>query len=372
MQAHPDKGGDSTLFVSVAEAFETLSDSGSRIAYDIILDSFASSDGLGLKVNRTPVQGENHDLVTLVHVLCEMSPAEWPFLVVDLPSSTLSDIRRLMEHPDLLESKGLPKRKGIDRHEANPAGCQLQSLYWQKTNQLWFVRVRMGRLVIRSQGTGCINTASQWHVSVLMLKDLFQAHRDQHENTPVEESLTAAFSQAKAQKIFLPGTSFYFWCELRWKDKGIEYNLETPHVPTFDIAMKDRKQLWAFRRKGKQAMRELREKLTAASKATKSRWQAQTRRKQKLLRGCIFCELCNRSFSQTSVHKRRRLTGKQPVTSYLETTMALSKLAGMMVQGTTKNKSVQRRLRTFLQSDEANGLRRMLHDAVHFGVPQLA
>jgi len=371
MQVHPDKGGDPTLFVSVAEAFETLSDNRSRIAYDLLLDSFASSDGLGANVDRAPVQGENHDLATLVHVLCEMSPAEWPSLVIDLPSSSLSDIKRLIEHSDLLENKRCPTRTGIDRDEANPAGCQLQSLLWQNQKRYWYVQVCVGRLRIRSTWTRCINTASQWHMSVLTLKNLFQAHRDQHENKPVEESLTAAFAQAKAQKIFFPGANFVFWCEMSWKDdKGTLARWTTPHVHQFDIAMKHRKQLWAARSKGKRAMRELRDKLTAAWKATKSRWQAQMRRKQKLLRGYIFCELCNRSFSQTSI--KRRLTGKQTVTTCLQTTVALSKLAGMMVQGTTKNKSVQRRLRTFLQSHEANGLRCLLHDAVHFAMPQAA
>merc|ERR1719362_1431150 len=167
--------------------------------------------------------------------------------------------------------------------------------------------------------TRCMNTASQWHLSVLTLKSLFQAHCDLHENKPLEESWKAAFAQARAQRIFFPGVNFFFWCELRTRS----YSLETPHVHDFNIAMKHGKQLLALQHKGRQAMHELRNKLSAASKVKKRRWEAQMRRRQKLLLAYILsCELCNRrSFPQTPVHTRRRLTGKQPATSYLETTV---------------------------------------------------
>jgi len=312
-----------------------------------------------------------------------------------LPSSSLSDMRRLIEHPELLEKTRLPKGTGIDGNEAQPAGCHLESLLWHKRDRFWFARVRMGCLRIQSQGTRCIKTASQWHVSVSTLKILFQAHRDLDEKRPVEESWTAAFAQARAQKIFFPGMNFDFTCELRWKEQGVEYKLETPHVHSFETAMKHRKQILALRHEGRQAMRDLRNKLIAALKRTKRRWQAQMRRKQRLLRGYILCELHNRSFPQTSVHNRRRLTGKQPVmscfsltsmharrrltgkqpvASCLETTMALSKLAGMMVEGTTTNNNrVQRRVRSFLQSDGAKGLRCLLREAaLQYSVPQPA
>ncbi|CAK0912011.1 unnamed protein product, partial [Prorocentrum cordatum] len=45
LATHPDKGGDSRLFLEITAAFEELSDEGRRAAYDRSLDLFSSGDG---------------------------------------------------------------------------------------------------------------------------------------------------------------------------------------------------------------------------------------------------------------------------------------------------------------------------------------
>jgi len=367
LEVHPDKGGEGAAFLSVAEAFETLSQSASREAYDKELVLFGSSDGLGgtSGTGATPAPSEMHDLATWVHILCEMSPAEWPSYIANLTSSSLKFMDGLISNPKSLAGGPNTTQGGVDAPEGKHS-TQVTCLQWSKGHKAWFVRSRIRSLLVQSRYTKCRSTASQWHISVVTLKELFKAHRKQHADMSVEEAWVAAFAEARLQKIYFSAVYFRF---------SIEFQLPTvpgkrarciwtPEVHSLDLALEHRMQFLGARGMGLQTITELKRQLKESSKAKRAEWQAHMEEKQKLLQGYILCELHNRSRAQTRGRKRFRLNGKQPVAQSYESTPALTWLTGMLVDETTSNDTVQDRLRSFLSSDEVTSLRQFLHDAV--------
>jgi len=200
LEVHPDKGGEGTAFLSVAEAFETLSQSAARELYNKELVLYGSSDGLGgtSGTGATPAPSEMHDLATWVHILCEMSPAEWPSYVANLTSSSLKFMDGLISNPKRLAGGPDTTQGGVDAPEGKHS-TQLACLQWSKHHKAWWIRATIGCLLVNSRITKCRSTASQWHISVVTLKELFKAHRKQRKGMPVEEAWVAAFAEARLQ-----------------------------------------------------------------------------------------------------------------------------------------------------------------------------
>jgi len=377
LQVHPDKGGETIAFLSVAEAFETLSESGSRRAYDRDLALFGSSDGWGGTSGEgvTVARHENHDLATLVHILCEMSPAEWPLHVASLTSSSLKQMDDLIANPNQLASEIGTTQGDVHVAGGGHATTRLSCLQWDKHRRSWRVRLIMNGLQVCSGHTRSSSKASQWHISVVTLRELFRAYRNENANMPLEEAWTAAFTQARSRRIYFPAVHFSFNFRLEAKKDGVRLRANTPSVHCLDLAMEHRKQLLPALCLGldKQKIDEVRSRLKEAVEVQRVEWQSHMRETQTLLQGFILCELYSRSRTRTSENKRRRLKWKQTVKPGYDSMPALSWLTELLIDETTNKENAQDCLRSFLNADGGTSLRQLLHDAMqmHPALPQV-
>jgi len=344
LQVHPDKGGGTRAFISVAEAFETLSDIGSREAYDRELALFDSSDGLvdssGVRTTAAPCV-TIQDLVTMVYVLCEMQPADWPQHIAEMPTSSLEEMCSLIINPSRL-SPGSGRDPGDTgaTDGADQANAQLTCLFYEGRKGSWYVSITMGGLTIRSRNIRCSATVAQWHISVVTLKELFTAHRRANMDSSLEEACKAAFGQARLQKIYFPGEQFSFYFRLGRCQDGPWRNLPTPYVHSVELALEHRRQILGSMEGGQQVTKRLKNRLKTTSNAAKSQYQNDMHGMQRELLGYIRCELRYRKGVKILPGKRFRLRWKQPVSPPIHQ-MVLPWLEGL-VGGKTKNKGAVR------------------------------
>jgi len=189
--------------------------------------------------------------------------------------------------------------------------------------------------------------------------ELFTAHRRAQMDAPLEEACTAAFRQARFQKIYFPGEQFSFYFRLgRHSNSG---NVTTPYVHNVELALEHRKQLLGSLEGGR-PIKKL--KLRLKSTSNKAAWQNDMHGMQRQLLGYVSCELHNRKSLKTISDKRLRLRWKQPVPPSHESKMVLPWLTGLMGDKTKNKVAVQERLRTFLKSDGVTRLQHFLQEAV--------
>jgi len=364
LQLHPDKGGGTRAFLSVAEAFEALSENGSRQAYDQELLLFDSSDGLGGTfgdgVAAAPTVTIN-ELVGIVHALCEMPPEEWPSHVADLTRSSLEQMHSLIVNPKrLLSGQGFAKTN-VGAGDGDQFISRRTFLLWHAKDEKWFVRIGMGGLSICSRGTRCSATAAQWHISVVTLKELFTAHRRAHPDSPMEEVWIAAFRQARSQKIYFPGEQFSFSFGMKVKVDGVLWQPWTPSVHNLELALEHHKRFLAVRDMGRRTIILLKSELKKTASAMKVAWQTHMNAMQKQLLGYVSCELHHRGRAKT-------------LTSSPEHMLALPWLTGLLADQTKSNEEMQEVLGAYLNSDGAASLKQFLQGAVrsHLLEPQLA
>jgi len=366
LQVHPDKGGDTSAFLSVAEAFETLSQS--RQAYDTELDVFGSSDGRSASsgLDATSAPSEIYDLVALVQALCEASPDEWQSHIDKLPSSSLRHMLGLIANPGRPAKRPRTFQEGSDKAEFERAVSQLDYIYFD--NQAYRVKVNICGLSVCSNYTRCFSTLAQWHISVVTLKEVFRAHRSMHADRPVEEAFRVAFAQARSQQIYVLASDFRIYFDLRVRGSRVQ----TPGVHSLDLALEHRRQVLAIKEMGGQAMSELRLQFKQTSKTIRLKWQALVRQRQELLQGYILRELHKRAQIQTLISGRFRLSRKQSVSYGFEKLPALQWLNGPLVDKATSMERARDCARSFPNAGGPASLQQLLQVQQGSALPRSA
>jgi len=368
LQVHPDKGGDTSAFLSVAEAFETLSQS--RQAYDTELDVFGSSDGRSASsgLDATSAPSEIYDLVALVQALCEASPDEWQSHIDKLPSSSLRHMLGLIANPGRPAKRPRTFQEGSDKAEFERAVSQLDYITFHKTQKTYQVRVNICGLSVCSNYTRCFSTLAQWHISVVTLKEVFRAHRSMHADRPVEEAFRVAFAQARSQQIYVLASDFRIYFDLRVRGSRVQ----TPGVHSLDLALEHRRQVLAIKEMGGQAMSELQLQFKQTSKTIRLKWQALVRQRQELLQGYILRELHKRAQIQTLISGRFRLSRKQSVSYGFEKLPALQWLNGPLVDKATSMERARDCARSFPNAGGPASLQQLLQVQQGSALPRSA
>lgn len=180
---------------------------------------------------------------------------------------------------------------------------------------------------------------------------------------PVEEAWTAAFAQARLQKIYFPGEQFTFSFRMKSSDGG----RSTPAVHNLDLALQFRKQFLGSKDGSMESVIEMQSRMKEVANAMKVDWQTRTRKTQKQLEGYISGKLQQQKDATKLDGERCRGKWKQSVMSNYENMTALPWLTELLVDetDTTQDKeSVQESLRSFLNSGGRASLRNLLHSAV--------
>jgi len=368
LQVHPDKGGDTSAFLSVAEAFETLSQS--RQAYDTELDVFGSSDGRSASsgLDATSAPSEIYGLVALVQALCEASPDEWQSHIDKLPSSSLRHMLGLIANPGRPAKRPRTFQEGSDKAEFERAVSQLDYICFYKAKKAYRVNVNICGVSVCSKYTRCFSTLAQWHISVVTLKEVFRAHRSMHADRPVEEAFRVAFAQARSQQIYVLASDFRIYFDLRVRGSRVQ----TPGVHSLDLALEHRRQVLAIKEMGGQAMSELRLQFKQTSKTIRLKWQALVRQRQELLQGYILRELHKRAQIQTLISGRFRLSRKQSVSYGFEKLPALQWLNGPLVDKATSMERARDCARSFPNAGGPASLQQLLQVQQGSALPRSA
>jgi len=317
---HPDKPqGQQAGFLSLAEAFEILSDAAQRGAYDRELAVSDSRDGMSA-IGSQPVTNAclHRDSVILCLALAEIPSEEWPRHIAELPVSTLKEM-----HEYLTSSKKGTANLKRKRHETefNPEDSTLgKPRHLCAANGAgrgyWCAQIQMCGVHIRSFATKHMVQAAESHLALVSLKETFFAKWKENGMADFEDAFRAALAEARAQKMYFPGAMHWFEKKVDM-DQGTRWRLTTPCTRDLEGTLRNRGEVLALLNRGasKGTLQAAIERMRDVEKATKAAWEEMRPATEQRLRGFIECELehrCRNTGYATS--KRRRLRGKQSMT----------------------------------------------------------
>jgi len=350
LEAHPDRPrGSQTAFLSIAEAFETLSDRSAREVYDRELIISDSPDGLGAARNcgagsatsssktskASPAAGTCPLKVS--QALVSMSMSDWGRHVSGLSSQVLEDARRHLSGgidglngagqtdarsgsrcPLLLASKlrqqGTPDSVADNVLKSVAKGMHL----YCSSGRYWFAQICVGGLTIRSQLTKCTGTAADGHIALLAYKELLLLHGKKDEQC-FDVYFRQARAQASAQNIDPYGDQFlYFFVKTFPVGSGASNNkhfcVRTPTVKDLDTALAHRRVVLEMLERGsaRRTVQSRISRLRTEVKVAQKIWKDRCAKVEQQLAGYILRELEQRKrTNEPGAPKRRRLQGKQ-------------------------------------------------------------
>eukprot|EP00419_Tripos_fusus_P009071 CAMPEP_0172666898 /NCGR_PEP_ID=MMETSP1074-20121228/8092_1 /TAXON_ID=2916 /ORGANISM="Ceratium fusus, Strain PA161109" /LENGTH=755 /DNA_ID=CAMNT_0013483339 /DNA_START=131 /DNA_END=2398 /DNA_ORIENTATION=+ len=322
MELHPDRSfGQNSGFLSLAEAFEILSDAAQRGAYDRELAVSESRDGMsvGSTVPTTTGNAFGHrDPAILCLALVEIPSEEWNKHLADLPASTLREM-----HEHLATSK---KRVGTNkRQRANTDSGRQDEGGATKPRHLctaaagkgfWCAQIQMCGVHIRSRATKHTVHAAESHLSLVSLKETFFVKWKENGMADFEEVFRASALEARSQKIYFPGAMHWFEKSVEL-EQGMRWRLTTPCTRDLEATLRNRSQVLALIERGtsKPSLIHAVETMRLTEKMSRAAWEEKRPALELRLQGYIECELGHRGHSSSGrISKRLRLRGKQSMT----------------------------------------------------------
>jgi len=319
---HPEKSfGQNSGFLSLAEAFEILSDAAQRGAYDRELAVSESRDGMSVASSVPAPVGNvvaHRDPAILCLALVEIPSEEWNRHLADLPASTLREM-----HEHLAASK---KRAGTNKRQRSSADSSRQDEGSStKPRHLctaaagkgfWCAQIQMCGVHIRSRATKHMVHAAESHLSLVSLKETFFVKWKENGQADFEEVFRASALEARAQKIYFPGAMHWFEKSVELEG-GMRWRLTTPCTRDLEATLRNRSQVLALIERGasKQTLTHAVETMRQAEKTARATWEEGRPALELRLQGYIECELGHRGHSSSGrISKRLRLRGKQSMT----------------------------------------------------------
>lgn len=319
---HPDKSlGQNSGFLSLAEAFEILSDAAQRGAYDRELAVSESRDGMSVGSTVPAPTGNafgHRDPAILCLALVEIPSEEWNQHLADLPATTL---REMLEY--LAASK---KRAGTNKRPRANTDCGRQDEgATTKPRHLctaaagkgfWCAQIQMCGVHIRSRATKHMVHAAESHLSLVSLKETFFVKWKENGMADFEEVFRASALEARSQKIYFPGAMHWFEKSVEL-DQGMRWRLTTPCTRDLEATLRNRAQVLALIERGasKPSLTHAVETMRQTEKASRAAWEEGRPSLELRLQGYIECEIGHRGHSSSGrVSKRLRLRGKQSMT----------------------------------------------------------
>jgi len=319
---HPDKSfGQNSGFLSLAEAFEILSDAAQRGAYDRELAVSESRDGMSVGSTSPAPAGNtfgHRDPAILCMAIVEIPSGEWNQHLADLPASTLREM-----HEHLAASK---KRAGANkRPRANTDSGRQDEGGATKPRHLctaaagkgfWCAQIQMCGVHIRSRATKHMVHAAESHLSLVSLKETFFVKWKENGMADFEEVFRASALEARSQKIYFPGAMHWFEKSVEL-EQGMRWRLTTPCTRDLEATLRNRSQVLALIERGasKPSLTHAVETMRQSEKASRAAWEEGRPALELRLQGYIECELGHRGHSSSGrISKRLRLRGKQSMT----------------------------------------------------------
>lgn len=324
LQAHPDRPhGEHASFLSIAEAFETLSDHNKRDLYDRELVVADSQDGLqAFPRRRFAAHGERtfYDQAAMEDAyqnFMTLPASEWAKSIVGLDTILLEGLLAHLEKVSD-EPQGSREDKQTDQSKSTSSDPVLKSaakgmhLYCTGGN-FWCAQVVINGLEVRSMTTRSVGTAASGHVALLAYKEFLLAHTREEREHNFEACSRAALAQALAQNLDVAGDHFAYSFRKVVKLHGEMQNFRTPAGRDLDTTLRHRKELLEMIGRGCSAAQIVQRIARMRLEVSESSMHAigSRRRMQCLLAGYVHCELEQRSSNEMSEPKRRRLLGKQ-------------------------------------------------------------
>lgn len=349
LEAHPDRPqGSQAAFLSIAEAFETLSDRSAREVYDrelVISDSPDGLCGAGRATSSSKKSEVIPDTETCPLKVCQalvtLSMSDWGRRISRLSSQVLEEARRhLADGIDGLNGAGqngvrsgsrmpllLTRSKTIRRQQSAPfpvADNVLKSVakgmhLYRTGGRYWFAQICVGGLTIRSHLTKCMGTAADGHIALLAYKEHLLLVHGKKEEQSFDVYFRQARAQARAQHIDPYGDQFsYFFVKTFPVGGKVNSNkpfcVRTPTVKDLDTALAHRRVVLEMLERGntRSTVHARILRLRAEVKVTQQAWKDRCSKVEQQLAGYIMRELEQRKLNnEPSASKRRRLQGKQ-------------------------------------------------------------
>jgi len=320
LMAHPDKApGGHAAFLSLAEAFETLSDRSAREVYDREIVISDSQDGLAQPgSSSTCVAGPQENTAMICRALVATPVADWSRRIMAISTDVLEGLRAHLEDPAghmASASANKSPESEVAENELRRATKGMQCLL--TSGPYLCAQVCIGGITIRSRWTKCIGIAADCHIALVTLKETLMLNRKETPAMPFESSFRRALMQAQAQNIVLSWEEFnYFFHKMLTLKPGETWQLRTPTVRTVEAALAHRREMLDLLEKGASRTRIQRRisQLKRAERIAQVVWREQRWKVEQQLLGYITRELEQRRFLGACVPSRRRLQGKQSAT----------------------------------------------------------
>jgi len=258
LETHPDKGGDTKEFQDVTDAFMVLSNDKLRQEYDADLDKRDDKDGkYGMTIssgksrfgssycqsphpkqrpppesNATPAAFSRMREIATQKAVELLLDALWDGIqdLEGLSSLTLCELYRLLQ-----EQAGQQELFSQDAHIA-PNGQSRGVANIMKRHDAYFVRVGFGRLICITGRVHCLETAIDWQMELVRLKNEAKARAA---NAPVDSNPPALTREEITRAILrMPKMQLSFACRIRLKYmNGGDGRLRTPQVRDVRVAL---------------------------------------------------------------------------------------------------------------------------------------
>merc|ERR1719195_675777 len=313
LTAHPDKHvGGHSAFLSVAEAYETLSDRPTRHSYDNELVESGSTDGLSQEEAATLLTtGTKDDALRICRDLMAKPMAEWSMRIQNLPMAVLEQVRDQLDNPAVRPVLGCRGNGDVDSKLGSPPrGMHLFCM----AGTFWCSQICIKGITIRSNWTKCFGTAADCHMALVTLKELL-GQKLKSDSFKFDEALQRAVKQAGEQNMDVNGEDFSFFfhksCRL---GPGKTWTCRTPTVRDLETALKHRREVLALCEKGsaKKAIQNHITRLRGSEKQAQADWRDNRVKVEAKLSGYLMRAIEQRKERKSSTKpKRWRLHGKQ-------------------------------------------------------------
>mmetsp|Transcript_26049 Transcript_26049/g.82694 ORF Transcript_26049/g.82694 Transcript_26049/m.82694 type:complete len:827 (+) Transcript_26049:113-2593(+) len=323
LNLHPDKlQGQLGSFLSLAEAFEILSDATQRGAYDRELAACKSRDGMsGVEGPALNTPWLHRDCIILCMALLEMVPDEWLKHLADVPTPTLKEMQDhlldAVRRPGASVRRMRPEAADNHGNDREEVATSSKPRHLCKNRGYYCAQIQMCGVHVRTFCTRHMTTAAEAHLALVSLKETFFAKWKENGMADFDEVLRAAAVDARAQKMYFPGALHWFEKAVE-PEPGLKWRLTTPCTRDLETTMRNRSEVLQLLNRGatKRALQASIDRMRENERATKAAWEEMRPCMEERLLGFISCELDHRLEDNGGfpMRKRRRLRGKQSVT----------------------------------------------------------
>jgi len=320
---HPDKSaGQLAGFLSLAEAFEVLSDAVQRGAYDRELAAANSRDGVsGMEIPLAATVSLHRDPIILCLALVEIPCEEWPKHIADVPTATLKEM-----HEHLVESS-VRGGIGVKRSRLEGDGSAYAEDFSDvkprhlccganKKRGYFCAQIQMCGIHIRTFSSRNMITAAENHLALVSLKETFFAKWKENGMADFDEVLRAAAVDARSQKMYFPDAMHWFEKAVE-PEPGLKWRLTTPCTRDLESTLRNRSEVLSLLNRGapKSALQKSIDRMREMEQDKKTAREEVRPAIEERLHGFVQCELEHRMSSNGySSRKRQRLRGKQSMT----------------------------------------------------------